>query len=104
MQGILKVDPKKLSEAAELFKTQATTVNGKTQEMLSIVAQSMSIWQGDAANAYNSKFKGLETDMSKLYKMITTHADALQEMAAEYISAETKNEQTSAALHANILA
>jgi len=91
MEGILKVTPEKLMQAASEFESSGTTVNSITQEMLSIINSLKGIWQGEAASGYTNRFNGLSDDIEKINRMIAEHVADLNEMAAEYQQAENES-------------
>lgn len=98
MNGILKVTPDKLISASDSFNTCATVVGGLTQQMVSMVDNLSSVWQGDAATAFNQKFHQLDDDITRLLNMIREHVNDLQEMARTYEQAEKRAAEASSAL------
>jgi WXG100 family type VII secretion target len=88
MEGIIKVTPEQLISTANEFSTVGTTVNNLTSEMTNTVNSLNQVWEGDAAKAYNTKFKGLEDDIQKLNSMIQEHVKDLTAMAQVYQNAE----------------
>jgi WXG100 family type VII secretion target len=88
MEGILKVTPEKLISTSSEFSQKGTAVSNLTTEMTSLVTGLSSVWLGDAASAYTQKFKGLDSDIQKLNKMIQEHSKDLSEMAKVYTQAE----------------
>ena len=86
-EGIIKVNPEQLMSTAGEFGGQAIT----------------NAWQGEASTAYIGKFQGLQDDMDKMFKMIQEHSADLQEMAAAYIDAETKNAEVAQSLSADVI-
>lgn len=93
MEGSLKVTPEKLIQTAGEFSVIGNQMKHLTGEMLSLVKGMNSIWQGEAATAYDSRFTGLAPDMDRLYRMVQEHAQDLQEMAKQYQQAESGNIQ-----------
>lgn len=91
MEGILKVTPEKLLQTSSEFSSLGTQMKNLTGEMMNLVKSLNSIWQGEAASAYESRFDSLSPDMEKLYRMVQEHVQDLQEMAKQYQSAETGN-------------
>ena len=91
MTGTLKVTPDKLISTAGEFKNQESRINSLTQEMVSIVNGMSSIWQGDAQQNYVTKFRSLETDMTRIKQMIDEHVSDLQEMENNYKKTESSN-------------
>lgn len=103
MEGILKVTPEKLLEASGTFATTGSQIQNLTGEMMSLVTSLNSIWQGEAAGAFAGKFKQLQTDMDKLYRMIEEHAEDLQEMASQYQKAESGNTEQGSGLQSGVV-
>jgi len=103
MTGTLRVTPEELAKTSSEFGNKATTVQGITQQMLEIVNSLTSVWRGDANSAYSNKFKGLEDDMNRLYRMIQEHSQDLQEMSNLYRTAEEANVQESSGLPADAI-
>lgn len=91
MEGILKVTPEKLLQTSSEFSSLGNQMKNLTGEMMNLVKSLNSIWQGEAASAYESRFDSLSPDMEKLYRMVQEHVQDLQEMAKQYQSAETGN-------------
>ena len=103
MDGILKVTPEKLISTANEFNGTGGQIRNITQEMLDLVNSMNSIWQGEAATAYSTKFKSLQDDMEKMNSMIKEHVDDLNEMAKRYQDAERKNTEDSNALTGDVI-
>lgn len=103
MTGIIKVTPQKLNTTAEEFKNQSTNISTLTNEMMNKITALSSSWEGDASQAYITKFKSLEKDIQMLQRMIQEHVSDLQQMAAEYAAAEQSNTQEANALLSGII-
>lgn len=103
MTGTIRVSPEKLISTSQEFSTQGSTINALTGEMLSIVASLSSVWEGDAATSYMTKFKSLETDIQALNRMIQEHVNDLQQMANVYNTAEQSNVDDASSLLAGII-
>ncbi|MCR5357665.1 MAG: WXG100 family type VII secretion target [Lachnospiraceae bacterium] len=104
MTGLLKVTPEKLIAASNEFSTVGKTVRSLTQEMNDIVSSLKSVWMGEAATGYGSKFAELSDDIEKINRMIQEHVTDLNNMAREYQTAEDTNTQQAAALKTDIVA
>lgn len=98
MEGILKVTPEKLMEAADKFSTAESNIRSITNEMSAIVDGFKNIWQGEAATSYANRFDSLKDDMQRMYSMIREHSSDLIEMANEYKQAEEESINASASL------
>lgn len=89
MEGTLLVTPEKLQETASDFGAQATQVKALHDDMMQKVKGLSSTWTGSAADAYLAKFSALQTSMDKINRMINEHVNDLNEMAQQFISADT---------------
>lgn len=103
MTGTINVTPQKLISASQEFSTQGNTISSLTSEMLNLVSSMSSTWQGDAATSYLAKFKGLESDIQILNRMIQEHVNDLQQMANLYSAAERSNVDDAASLASGII-
>ncbi|MCR5508498.1 MAG: WXG100 family type VII secretion target [Lachnospiraceae bacterium] len=101
--GLLKVTPEKLMAASEEFSTVGKTVRSLTQEMNNIVESLRSVWMGEAATGYGTRFAQLADDIEKINRMIQEHVTDLNAMAREYQTAEDMNVEQSAALKTDII-
>ena len=57
MTGTIKVSPDKLLSTSAEFSSQGNTIISLTGEMMNIVASMSSVWEGEAASSYMTKFK-----------------------------------------------
>lgn len=103
MEGILKVTPEKLLQTSGEFAAVGNQMKNLTGEMMTLVKGLSSVWQGEAASAYGSRFDSLAPDMEKLYRMVQEHVQDLQEMAKQYQSAETGNMEQGNSLSGGII-
>ena len=103
MDGIIKVDPQQLISTADEFNTTGGQVKSLTDNMVSIIDSMKSVWEGEAATAYNTKFHQLQDDMDKMYRMINEHVKDLNEMAQQYITAENANIDMGSSLQGDII-
>ena len=71
--------------------------------MVGLATALSSTWEGEASNAYITKFKSLEGDIQVLIRMIQEHVGDLQEMAELYIEAERTNMDDAASLASGII-
>ncbi|MBQ7481230.1 MAG: WXG100 family type VII secretion target [Lachnospiraceae bacterium] len=97
-EGILKVTPEKLVAASTEFGATGRTIRSLTQEMKDIVDSLKSVWMGEAASGYGTKFSELSDDIEKINRMIQEHVTDLNEMAREYQAAEDASLEQSAGL------
>lgn len=103
MEGILRVTPDKLISTANEFNATGAQVRSLTQNMLDTVNSMQTVWQGEAASAYQTKFNSLQDDMEKMNRMIEEHVRDLNEMAVNYRQAEAVNTENSNALSGDII-
>jgi WXG100 family type VII secretion target len=101
--GVLKVTPEKLIAASGEFSSTGKTIRSLSQEMLEIVNSLKSVWMGEAATGYGTKFLQLQDDMEKINRMIQEHVTDLNEMAREYQTAEDTNTEQSASLTTDVV-
>lgn len=103
IEGTLMVTPTQLRSAANEFDSVATQVSNLTQNMLDKVTALNTIWQGDAAVAYTTKFKGLQDDILRMQNMIKEHVVDLQGMAGTYDAAEKANIEATNTLSSDVI-
>ena len=104
MEGKLRVTPERLIQSAEVFSSKATSIASVTTEMTNLVTGlATSIWQGDAANAVISRFRQLDDDIQKIVGMVNEHSKDLTEMAGNYKTAETLNEDMANSLDIDVI-
>lgn len=103
MTGTLVVTPEKLISTSQEFSGKAAEINGLTNQMLQLVAAINSVWSGEASTVYSTKFNGLNNDMNRIYKMVTEHAEDLQEMANNYMNNDNEIIETSNALKTDVI-
>ena len=84
MEGYLKVTPEKLISTSGEFQQSGSRIRNLTREMINIVDSLRSVWEGEAASAYNTKFHQLDDDMERMHRMIEEHVKDLTEMARQY--------------------
>ena len=94
MDGTIKVSTQELRSASSQFSSYGSEIQNLTSQMLSLISGiTGAVWSGEAASAYQSKFAGLEADISKINKMIQEHVTDLNTMADEYDRAEQQAQQ-----------
>lgn len=103
MDGIIKVTPQELTNAANEFQSAGQQVKSATDKMIMMVSATKSTWSGEAATAYNNKFNQLNDDMVKIYSMINEHVKDLTEMARTYQEAENANVEVASGLTGDII-
>lgn len=103
MEGIIKVTPSDLINVASDFGNKGSNISALTSEMVSLVTSLSSVWEGEAATTFITKFKGLEDDIQLLNRMIQEHVTDLQEMASTYSQAEERNLQDVSTLSSDVI-
>ncbi|WP_418752142.1 WXG100 family type VII secretion target [Frisingicoccus sp.] len=103
MEGIIKVSPQLLTSTASELSNQGATVSSLTTEMMTTITGLASAWEGDAANAYINKFKGLEDDIQKMVRMIQEHSTDLEEMARIYSEADAASVDEANSLSSDVI-
>ncbi len=98
MEGTLLVTPEELEKTSNELEGVQGQVDSITQQMLDEAKNLATIWEGDAATAYITKFNSLEDDMQKMRNMVREHVGDLREMAGLYRNAETVNESEAQSL------
>ena len=103
MEGIIKVSPQLLTSTASEFGNQGNVINTLTGEMMNLITGMASTWEGDAATAYITKFRGLEDDIQRMVRMVQEHSRDLQEMARIYSDADMANAEDANSLSADVI-
>lgn len=104
MTGTIKVNTAKLRSTASALQAKGNQVKNTTNRMMTLVnGLTGNVWSGDAARTYLQKFKSLQDDMNKMYRMISEHVKDLNEMAAAYEKAESENQSAANSLSGNVI-
>lgn len=103
MEGIIKVSPQLLSSTATEFENQGTQISNITSEMLNLITGMASAWEGEAATAYITKFRGLEDDIQRMVRMVQEHSSDLQEMSQIYAQADAANAEEANSLSSDVI-
>ena len=103
MTGHLLVTPEQLRSASGEFSSTNGQIRTITGEMISLVNSLNSVWSGEAADAFKTKFNQLNDDIERIYRMIDEHVKDLQEMAAEYDKAERESIDNANTLRGDVL-
>lgn len=101
--GIINVNPQDLIDTADSFSGTGSELSSCTSEMMSLVTGLTSVWSGDAADSYISKFAALDDDIEKLLAMVNEHVIDLQEMAADYMNRESFNNDCISTLSTDVI-
>lgn len=104
MANVIHVTPEKLKSSAASFKDTGAEIKRTTSQMMELITGiSGTVWSGEACSAYLSKFKGLDSDIAKMCKMVEDQAQHLVSIADEYQSAEAQNKAAAATLKNNVI-
>ena len=103
MECIIKVSTEQLRNTANEFSGLGQQVSSLTSEMVSLVAGLSSGYEGEAAQAYINKFRGLEDDIQKINRMIQEHVTDLNDMAQRYDQAEQNNVSDAGNLSSDVI-
>lgn len=103
MEGIIKVSPQLLSSTATEFGNQGTQISNITSEMLNLITGMASAWEGEAATAYITKFRGLDDDIQRMVRMVQEHSSDLQEMSQIYAQADAANAEEANSLSSDVI-
>lgn len=103
MIGTLKVTPEQLITSASTFSDTGSSVSTLTNQMVSLVESLSSVFRGEAATAYLSKFSQLNDDIQRLINMVIEHSDDLKEMASIFQQAESSNMEAIANLSGDVI-
>lgn len=98
MEGNILVKTQELMNASSDFQTRNSTINDITGQMLSLVRNLASQWEGDGATSFINKFNELEDDMQRISNMIKEHVNDLQEMARIYDESEKQVQEASSGI------
>ena len=103
MEGIIKVSTEQLRNTANEFSGLGQQVSSLTSEMVSLVTGLSSGYEGEAAQAYINKFRGLEDVIQKINRMIQEHVTDLNDMAQRYDQAEQSNVSDAGNLSSDVI-
>lgn len=85
------VDPDKLRTSAKSFEDAKKLVQNRATLMMQLVNGLSSKWQGEASNAYRTKFNKLQGDIQQMMAMIDDYINDLNSIAALYDNTESTN-------------
>lgn len=91
INATLKVSVDELKKGSTRFGQKAEETKKLTTQMLQLISDTNSVWQGEARDAYSKKFASLSGDMDKIYKMINEYRLDLADIAKNYETAENQN-------------
>ena len=104
MANRIKVTPQELKKTAGEFRNSASSLHSTANEMIqTITGISQAVWAGETGDMYISRFKGLNSDVSQMNKMVGKQAQHLEMIADSYRTTEDQTSVAAAALKNNIL-
>ena len=98
MTGNLLVTPEKVLETSGEFSGCMSQVRSLTSSMMDLVQGTTSFWEGEAATAYQNKFKELQTAIEEINKRVNAHTTALNDIAIEYQKGEKSAQEIAGSL------
>ena len=104
MSDTIKVTPEKLKTTASSFQQIGNDIRKTAQEMISVITGvSTAVWSSETSQTYISKFKGLDTDVTKMCKMINEQVSHLNTIADQYRTTEEQTKASAQTLKNNVL-
>lgn len=104
MADTIRVTPKELQDKAQLMENTGKEVKTLTDNMTTKVLELTGrIWSGEAQQAYITRFKSLQEDITKLNALIEAESKHLYAIAAEYASTEQTNVSATGNLSAKVI-
>jgi len=98
MTGKLRVTPDKLREEAGQLQKERAGLDGILNDARTTVQSLKNDWQSEAADAYTTRFSGLNKDIEAILKQVDDYATELNKVADVYQSAENSAKQTAEGL------
>lgn len=83
----LKTKASELKDLNGRFKSQVGSLESQEQTLVSM-------WEGEARDAFNTAFNSDKTQMNNFYNLINQYCSALELIAAKYDMAEMQNVST----------
>ncbi len=102
MKGIRVEKIAQLRTQANNFQNHADAIKSVTTNMLNLVEQTKSVWEGMAQTTYSTNFAGLSDDMERLYAMCSEYSEDLIQIADTYQAAADINDDTARTLKTDI--
>ena len=90
IEGTLLVTPETLQQKSQTFRSLALQVKALHDDMIQRTNATASAWEGNAAEAYRTKFNNLQSAMDTINRMIMEHSTDLEAMAQTYMNAESQ--------------
>ena len=102
LKALKVTDISALRKDAKDFDRHAADIKKETSDMLKLIDETKSVWDGKAHSKYHKQFNGLRDDMNKLYKICHEYSTDLEQIANNYQKSEDENTATSSKLKTQI--
>ena len=99
----IRVSTAAMRETAAEVKTRLTVVAGEFDNMISVMNNTSSYWQGDAADAFRSRLSGKRGKMDTMLLRLKEYISDLTTMSVIYETTERMAEQEAAALDTDVI-
>lgn len=87
---ILKVQPDVLISKASEMSNQKNTITSIMEQCKTEINSLQAVWKSEAANEYQTKFKGVYDDIDNMVMIIDSYIKTVNELANIYEQAEKK--------------
>ena len=91
MGEVIKVDPKKLLEAADKMEGSASKYEKIGKSLMERATRMGEAWQGEDNQAYVNQIKGFTDDLESMVKKLRRVVAALQAQAKNYNDTQKNN-------------
>lgn len=91
MATTIQVTPKTLRTKADDLRSQNKTLRSHLDQLRTQANSLDGMWEGDAHNAFKSDFTNNMSKIEQFCSAIDTYATALENIANQYETAESKN-------------
>ena len=103
LKALKVTDISALRKDAKDFDRHAADIKKETSDMLKLIDDTKSVWDGKSHNKYHKQFNGLRNDMDKLYKLCHEYSTDLEQIASNYQKSEDENTATASKLKSDIV-
>lgn len=103
MADYVKVNTDDLAVMADSINTKVGVLTGKFDDIMSIVMNSVSYWQGDAADAFRKCFVKKHENVSEFLERLTEYVSDLGSIKNVYETTEKAIQDLSADLNTDVI-